>query len=347
MRYDRAMGRQDTGRTRGTVSIGDVARAANVSIATVSRVLNNSALVAPATAERVLGVVRQLGYQPNAIARALMTSRSQIIGIALPDIHGEFYSEILRGADAAARAHGLRLLIASEARAGEAASTQTSLPYSLIDGLVVMITEPNDLLWQEAMSSGLPVCVLDAQTVDAGVDNVVIDNVSGAAEATSHLLRRVQPDHCYFVGGAEANFDSQSRAAGFQAALRREGAEPRSAQLAFGDYTSGWGQAWAQRMIAQGRLRGSAVLAGNDDIAMGILFAARDAGLDVPDQLAVVGFDNTRLCSIVRPALSSVRVPLREMGAAAVDLLLRRIAEPESERREVCLPARLVARESS
>src|SRR5690349_13608395 len=95
-------------RTRSAASIADVARAAYVSIATVSRVFNSPELVAPNPADRVLRAVRELGYQPNAIARALMTSRSQIVGIALPDIHGEFYSEILRGAEAKARAHGLR-----------------------------------------------------------------------------------------------------------------------------------------------------------------------------------------------------------------------------------------------
>ncbi len=341
------MSRQDPGRTRSAASIADVARAASVSVATVSRVLNSPGLVSPATTERVQRAVRELNYQPNAIARALMTNRSHILGIALPDIHGEFYSEILQGADAEARSHELRLLIASEARAGEHAGVQTSLPYSLIDGLVVMITEPNDLLLAEARNSGVPVCVLDAEVQHPGIDNVLVDNVSGAEEATSHLLERTPPDRCFFVGGAEANFDSQQRAGGFRAVLDRAASSPRPDQLAFGDYSSDWGRQWAQAMIARAALRGSAVFAGNDEIALGVLLAARDAGLTIPGDVCIVGFDNTRLCSIVRPTLSSVRVPLREMGAAAVGLLLRRIADPGCERREIRLAARLIVRGSS
>jgi LacI family transcriptional regulator len=341
------MTRHDPGRLRSPASIADVARAASVSVATVSRVLNNPNLVSPATSERVRAAVRALNYQPNAIARALMTSRSQIIGIALPDIHGEFYSEILQGADAEARAHNLRLLIASEARAGEGAERQTGLPYSLLDGLVVMITEPNDLLLQEASESGVPVCVLDAEVDQPGIDNVLVDNTSGAEAAAGHLLERTPAARCFFVGGAEANYDSQQRAAGFRAIIGPAAGGLRADQLAFGDYSSDWGRRWADAMIAGGTLAGSAVFAGNDEIALGVLFAAKDAGLRIPEDIAIIGFDNNRLCSIVRPTLSSVRVPLREVGATAVQLLLRRIANPECERREVRLTPRLVVRGSS
>lgn len=333
--------------SRPGVSISDVARSASVSIATVSRVLNNPGLVAPATAERVNLAIRELGYQPNMLARALMTNRSHLLGIALPDIHGEFYSEILRGADARARLEGLRLLIASESRAGEDAPTQTGLPYSLLDGMLVMITEPNDVLWQEARQSGVPVCVLDAEVDDPRVDNVVVDNVSGAAEATTHLLRRVPPERCFFVGGAEANFDSMQRAGGFRSAIEGTLDWLGPDQVSFGDYTSEWGRQWAEAHAGAMGASPCAVLAGNDEIAMGILFAVRDAGLTVPDDVAIVGFDNTRLCSIVRPAISSVRVPLREMGAAAIELLLRRINEPGCPPQRLRLPTRLVARESS
>jgi LacI family transcriptional regulator len=344
-----AVSRHDTSRARArtTASIADVARAANVSIATVSRVFNSPELVAAATADRVLHAVRELGYQPNAIARALMTNRSQIVGIALPDIHGEFYSEILRGADSEARAHGFRLLIASEAREGEGAGPQTGLPYSLIDGLAVMITEPNQPLWQEARSSGVPVCVLDLDVDEPGVDNVLVDNASGAREATEHLLTRAPPHRCYFVGGSESNFDSQQRARGFRAVLERRDGPLRADQIAFGDYTGEWGRRWAEEtLLAQGR-SGCAVLAGNDEIAMGVLFAVREAGLAVPEDVAIVGFDNTRLCGIARPTISSVRIPLREMGAMAIILLLRRIAEPDCEPQRVRLAAQLVVRESS
>lgn len=345
----RAVARPDEAnpKPRGTASIGDVARVAEVSIATVSRVVNNPALVAPATRARVLDAVRELGYQPNPIARALMTNKSRIIGVALPDIAGEFYSEILRGAEDEARAVGQRLLIASGSRGAADTDVHTALPYSLIDGLAVMITEPNDSLWKEAIGSGVPVCVLDAHIESDHVDNIVIDNQSAATDATRHLLRRSSPEQCCFVGGAEANFDSKERAAGFAAALTEAGAPARSDQIVFGSYTSDWGRQWATSMLDGVGLRGRAVLAGNDDIALGILFAARDAGLLPPDDFTVVGFDNTRLCTIVRPHLSSVRAPLREMGAAAIRMLLARAEDPARPSQRLELQAELVVRETS
>lgn len=334
-------------RPRGTASIADVARAAEVSIATVSRVVNNPSLVAPTTRARVLEAVRRLGYQPNPIARALMTNRSRIVGVALPDIAGEFYSEILRGAEDEARAGGQRLLIASGSRADEDTDVHTALPYSLIDGLAVMITEPNDPLWKESINSGVPVCVLDAHVESDRVDNIVVDNRAAAIEATRHLLGRVDPAHCFYVGGAEANFDTQERAAGFTAACNEAGAAPSPDQIVFGSYTSDWGRQWAESMLATTGLKGRAVLAGNDDIALGILFAARDAGLLPPDDFTVIGFDNTRLCTIVRPHLSSVRAPLREMGAAAIRLLRARLDEPDRPSQRLHLQAELVIRETA
>lgn len=328
-------------------SIQDVAAAAGVSTATVSRVLNNPSLVAAGTAERVQAAIRELGYRPNLLAQGLMTRRSRVLGIALPDIHGEFYSGLLRGADAEAHRLGYHLLVSSEALNGRAPDLSGSLAFGLINGLVLMITEPNELLWREARQLGLPIVMLDSEEPDEGIDTVMVDSAAGARQAMLHLLEGTRAERCFFVGGPPGNFDSKRRAEVFRSCLREAGCEPRTEQIAFGQYDLNWGMAWVKEQKKRTDLRGCAVLAGDDEIALGIVRGAEDAGLSAPGDLRVVGFDDTRIASLVRPSLSSVRVPLAELGAAAIRTLVRRIDEPAAATEHVRIPTELIVRESS
>ncbi len=335
-------------------SIQDVAAAAAVSTATVSRVLNTPDMVSPATAERVNKAIAQLGYRPNVFAQGLMTRKSRVLGIALPDIHGEFYSELLRGADAEARRLGFHLLVGSEPKPSEdngkaAATAQLGLgrAFSIVDGLAIMITEPNEALWKTALELGLPVVVVDAEIDHPRVDSILVDNAAGTREAVEHLLQNVEATNLYFVGGPAENFDSKRRADTFKEVLRNRGVKIRADQVAFGHYDVQWGRQWAAERMNKGSLNGCGVLAANDEIALGVLQAAQEAGVTVPKQLKVVGFDDTRLASLVQPTLSTVRVPLAEIGAAAVAALIRRIEEPDKPAVKTRLLTRLVVRESS
>ncbi|MBX3356798.1 MAG: LacI family DNA-binding transcriptional regulator [Phycisphaeraceae bacterium] len=328
------------------VSIQDVATAAGVSTATVSRVLNSPNLVASETAAKVQQVIRELGYRPNAFARSLTTRRTEVLGIALPDIHGDFYSELLRGADDAAREQGYHLLVSSEARHSDG-KRDASLGFGIIGGLALMITEPNEELWAQVSGFRIPLVVLDANIDSPGVDSVVIDHAVGARQATEHLLDGGDPARCYFVGGPAGNFDTQERAQAFVGALGARGAKPRTDQIMFGEYAIEWGQDWGDSMAAAGHLRGASILAGNDEIALGILQRAADAGLSAPNDLRVIGFDDTRLASLVRPRLSTVRVPMAEAGRAAVTMLVKRIDSPSAPRSSVRLETSLIVRESS
>lgn len=333
--------------TRRPASIQDVATAAEVSTATVSRVLNSPGLVAPATAVKVQQAIQELGYKPNLFAQGLMTRKSHVLGIALPDIFGEFYSELLRGADSEARRLGYHLLVASEARDAGEQEREGSLAFGLVDGVAVMMTEPNESLWREAMDASLPVVVLDTDLQARGVDSIIVDNAVGTREATAHLLESVPLDRCYFVGGPTENFDTKERGAAFSARLQEAGWTVRPDQVVYGRYSLEWGQQWARGMIAMDRLAGAAILAGNDEIAYGIILAAQDGGLHVPRQVKVVGFDDTRLASLVRPRISTVRVPLAEVGASAIRTLVERVENRGAPTACVRLPTVLIVRESS
>lgn len=339
-----------------TTSIQDVARSAGVSTATVSRVLNTPDLVADETAEKVRKAVAELGYKPNLFAKGLMTRKSQVLGIALPDLHGEFYSALLHGADDEARRHGYQLLVSTDARRNggpgdsgdvQQGSAQLDLTFGIVEGIALMITQPQDELVRRAMGTGLPVVVMDAEVKADNVDCVLVDNVIGTVEATSHLVEKTPKERIFFVGGPEGNFDTRTRAEAFATTLKGFGRAPGPTQIAYKEYTEAWGYEWAERANREGRLKGSAVLCADDEIAVGVLQAAEDMGLHVPADVRIVGFDDTRIASIVRPKLSSVRVPLTEVGAGAVRMLLRRIEEPESPSHVLRLPTRLVIRQSS
>jgi LacI family transcriptional regulator len=349
---------------RRGVSIQDVAAEAEVSTATVSRVLNNPELVSADTATRVRAAIDKLGYKPNLFAKGLMTRKSHVLAFALPDIHGEFYSELLRGADERARELGYLLLVSSEARRRsapassadhEADAAYQDLSFGIVDGIALLLTEPDGDVLARARTSGRPIVVMDQHVDEPGVDCITIDNTSGATEATRVLLGaggRASAERLFFVGGPATNFDTRTRADAFTAELRATGHTPRHDQVAFKEYTEAWGYAWADRAIRQGLLKSTpagagGVLCADDEIAMGVLHAAHDHGLQLPRDLRLIGFDDTRLASLVRPKLSSVRVPMAQVGAEAVRLLVRRIEQPDAPADVLRLPTTLVRRETS
>ncbi len=328
-------------------SIEDVAARAAVSTATVSRVLNKPDLVAPETARRVQQAIGELGYRPNMLAKGLTTQRTGVIGLALPDIFGEFYSELLRGADDEARRLGYHLLVSSEARLHGAASGGESFVFGLVDGLALMITEPNDELIRAASRLNVPLAVLDADAENASLDSVVVDNEVGTREAVTHLLNGTPAHRLRFVGGPESNFDTQARAAAFAGTIRASGAELAASQIAYGEYSTQWGESWARREAGLSGLKGLGVLCANDEIALGVLQAAQDLGVSIPNELRIVGFDDSRICQLLRPRLSSVHVPAAAVGAAAVAAIVRRVDDRDATPEHARLRTKLQKRESS
>ncbi|MBI1190020.1 MAG: LacI family DNA-binding transcriptional regulator [Tepidisphaera sp.] len=334
------------GGERHTVSIHDVAAAAGVSIATVSRVVNGTGVVAAATAARVREAVQRLGYTPNPLAQVLGSGESHVLGIALPKFHGEFMSRLLSGADEEAARLGYHLIMTTITSRSDRHAGRGIVGSSLIDALLVVLTETDDPLASTVLSAGLPTVVIDTDLSAKGLDSVVLDNERGTRDALDHLLRWVEPDKLYFVGGPRTNFDAARRAGAFEEILLARGHKPRPDQVSFGDYSADWGKEWATRMHQKGMLAG-AVLAGNDKIACGIMRAAEDARVWVPDQLRVVGFNDSQLSQLVRPRLSTVSLPMDEMGALAVRTLVRRLENRDAP--AICqrLTTKLVVRESS
>lgn len=303
-------------------------------------------MVAPGTATKVREVIKQLRYVPNPLAQVLSSGETHVIGLALPRFHGEFMTWLLHGADEEATALGYHLMMTTIATGVDGRTRRRIVGSDLIDAMLVVMTDADDPLAHDVLATGIPTVVLDTDMSAQGLDSVILDNEKGTLEAVEHLLRWVEPQSLYFVGGPRKNFDTIQRAKAFTSALEAIGCKPSPDQVTTGDYSLDWGKEWAMRMQRQKRL-GGAVLAANDKIACGILRVAEDAGISVPDQLRVVGFNDSHISRLLRPSLSTVALPMAEMGATAVRLLVRRIENRSAEVLCTKLPTKLVVRESS
>lgn len=299
------------------VTMREVARHAGVSVATVSRVLNGSGPVGEATRARIERVARQLRYVPNRAARSLNTARTHTLGVVLPDLYGAFFSELLRGLDTAARQHEYHLLVAGAEGGGEGLAGALRAMSGRTDGLVVMTPGGDDDVLEANLPPTLPVVRLGGtHPAPRGTFALCVDNEGGAEEATRHLLR-LGHQRVIHLAGPPRNADAAARERGYRAALAAAGLTP---EVLPGDFTEEAGARAAERLRnADGP---AALFAANDAMAIGALTALREAGLPFHEAVAVVGFDDIPLARHVSPALTTVRVPLRELGRRAVERLL-------------------------
>ena len=329
------------------VSIGDVAKRANVSISTVSRVLNRREVVSPDTRQRVEAAIKGLGYRPNGFARGLMLGRSELVGLVLPDLHGEFYSEIIRGADQQARSMGYGLVVSSTRESDDGQSMVRLIRQrSLLDGVAVMAAEMTDDIRGELATLTLPFVVLDSDIPGAPHDSVIIDQKHGAVALMRHVVFERAAKRVVFVGGLQTNLDTIARFEAYREALAENGMRPADSDVFFLDYEYETAYQLARQHARAWAGRDCCVFAANDEMAAGVIAAATIAGISVPHELAVVGFDDTRIARMTRPALTTVRVPMALMGAEAIRLLCERLAAPDRPATHMSLQPEVVIRES-
>jgi LacI family transcriptional regulator len=326
-------------------TIKDVAREAGVSIATVSRVFNDSAVVSEGTRQTVRAVADRLNYWPNGAARSLITSRTQAIGVLLPDLFGEFYSEILRGMDCDARTRGLHLLVSSShANAKELVAALRSTR-GRIDGLIIMAPDIDASAAIRATAATLPLVLIDAGPGIEGCDSLAIANQAGAYSVVRHLVRLGHRRVATITGPAH-NADARQRLEGYRAALVEAGADgSRELEIA-GDFTEPSGYEAVTRLLAL-HPRPTAVFAANDYMAIGVLGALSDAGVRVPEDIALAGFDDIAMACYLNPPLTTVHVDAYRLGERAVERLLEHSnsRRGHTARHEV-LPTTLVVRSS-
>jgi len=330
----------------GTATIRDVARASNVSIATVSRVFNNSPLVSDETRQRVTAAASSLGYWPNGIARSLITNRTHTLGLLLPDLHGEFFSEVIHGVDVLSRDRGFHLLVSRSSGNGDELTDALRAMRGRVDGLIVMAPDVDASRALRQAAGSVPIVLLNPEVPLPGCDSLSIGNFQGAYAVVRHLIDLGHGPIATITGPIQ-NIDARQRLDGYRTALRDAGAEPDPAQEFHGDFTERSGYEAAREMLRQ-QGRPTAVFVANDHMAVGVLGALQEAGRAVPDDVALAGFDDIPMARYLTPALTTVHVDMFQMGERAVEMLL----DPErssrgTEGRHEVLPTRLVVRGSS
>jgi LacI family transcriptional regulator len=330
-------------------SIKEVAFKAGVSVATVSRVLNGTGPVAEETRGRILEAIDTLRYVPHGAARSLITRQTETAGVLLPDLHGEFFSEVIRGIDLAARRSGFHVLVSGFHSDRAEIEAVLRAMRGRVDGLIVLSPDVDAETLRRNLPETLPVVLLNTPLptpVDGdSFDAINVDNHGGAFAMVRHLVELGHRRTAFIQGPAE-NVDARERLRGYRDALAALGAAMSPALEIEGDFSEESGYR-AGRRILELRPRPTAVFAANDSMAIGCLFALREAGVRVPGDVALAGFDDIPIARYLTPSLSSVHVPIAELGTRAMERLLLAVAgKNEHERRQETVATTLVVRGS-
>ena len=338
-------------RSRGTVTIDDVARVAGVSAMTVSRVINGKRNVRDSTRDAVLHAIDELNYSPNTAARTLAAGEATHIGLLYANPSAAYLSQFLVGALEGARKTGAQLVLEAcvSESASEQAETARHFLQSGLDGLIL----PPPLSESMAVHSEVSAAKMPIVTVAMGLPheetlNVRIDDFAAARDITTHLVK-LGHRRIGFIRGHPAMSASSERYRGFVAALEEAGIDSADAPVEQGYFTYRSGLVAAERLIAR-EPRATAIFASNDDMAAAAVNIAHRAGLDVPKDLSVVGFDDTMPATTVWPELTTIRQPVADMAEAAIELLmtdLRREGEDKDRDTERVLGHKLVIRDSA
>ena len=329
------------------VTIREVADQAGVSIATVSRVLNGRGDVAPETRELVARIIRERGYVANRSARGLQAGRTGLVGVLVPLVYPLYFSGILAGALEALDEHDMRAVLSPTGH--EHAREQVSidrLMHGLTDGALIVLPEESSEELERLLDAGYDFVVVDPRVrLDERIPSVGAAHTAGANQAMLHLLglghRRIAA-----VTGPRGWVATEDRIRGYNAALAAAGILPAPELVVEADFEIAGGAVATQTLLELADPP-TAIFAFNDNLAVGAMQAANARGLRVPEDLSIVGFDDTELATVVRPALTTVRQPLAEMGRTAVSLLTRLLERQRFETLHVELATRLVVRGTS
>jgi LacI family transcriptional regulator len=328
--------------TRG---LEEIARLAGVSRSTVSRVVNDHPSVRPAVRERVQRIIAETGFQPNAAARSLASQRAYMIGLVIPrTVHTVFtdpyFPRLTQGVAQACndRDYTLSLFIENE----DVKLFPRLSRSGLMDGVVVQASSVDDGLIPKLLATGMPLVVAGRPSQTAGVSFVDVDNIKGSYSAVTHLVRLGHARIATITGPLNTSV-GVDRLAGYRQALQERGVPIDEALIVTGDFTEQGGYYAARRLLTA---RPSALFAASDVMARGAIRALAEAGLSVPGDVAVVGFDDLPPATVTSPLLTTVRQPIRRLGAKAVETLLDVITYGAEPARRIVFDTELIIRES-
>lgn len=328
------------------VTIADVARSAGVGVSTAARVLSGRGYAGERTRERVLESAAALGYVPNRIARSLRERRTRLIGLLFADVENIFYGTVAKNVEAAAKTAGYHVVLANSGDDPDSEADYLQVLEEMqVAGLIVTPTSANGDHLRRLIAHGIFVVQIDRRIHGLATDSVLIDNQAGAEMAVMELLAAGRRRIAILTGPLSVS-TSQDRLDGYKRALREYGIDPRPELIKIGSFFRDHALAHA-RALLEADPRPDAIFAANNVLAEAVLLAASEVRLRVPEDLAIIGFDDLPWMTIVSPTLATVRQPVAEMARAAIDLLLRRLNGEESgPSRTLTFDPELVIRDS-
>ncbi len=326
------------------LKIKDVALRAGVSVATVSRVLNNSDSVKPDTYTKVMKVINEVQYKPNAIARSLKVKNTKTIGIMIPDISSHFFPEVVRGIEDIANMYEYNIILCNTDLNREKEQKYLEvLTEKQVDGIIFMSNIITRDLALKLKSLKVPIVLISTEY--EGFPAIIIDNVAASKEMVSYLLNKGHKRIGMITGKEDDAIAGTSRYEGYKLALREAGVELDKSLIVSGDYRFKSGYEGALKLLALPK-RPTAIFASNDEMALGVIKAASVLKLSIPDDLAVAGFDDVDMAQKIVPALTTMAQPMYEMGAVGMRLLTKILHGEKIPCNNVVLKHNLIERES-
>lgn len=322
------------------VTIKDVAKAANVSISTVSYALNNSGSVKQETKEKIINIAKELGYEPNGIARSLKTKKTGFIGFFVNAIEGPIYTEILRGVRDVAENNGYEVVV------GECLSKNSKITklitHNIVDGAVILATSLTDIKIK-SISKDLKLVVLDREIEDSQISSIVIDNENAAFEVVK-LFSDLGYESAGIISGPRDSYDNRMRVKGFESGIKNFKIKTKGKWNKKGEFTEQSGYEQMKKIIETTPMP-RAIFIANDEMAIGALQALKENDIKVPEEVAVVGFDDIKLGQYVSPTLTTVHRPSYDLGVLAAYNLFNKL-KGSNEKSVIKLTTELIRRES-
>lgn len=329
------------------ITIYDVAREANVSMATVSRVVNGNPNVKPTTRKKVLEVIERLGYRPNAVARGLASKKTTTVGVIIPDISNVFFGELARGIEDIATMYKYNIILSnSDQNKDKELHLLNTMLGKQVDGLVFMGGNITADHIEEFKKSPVPIVLAGSIEETGTIPSVNIDHEQAVYDAITTFITEGHKKIAIVVGPLHDPLNGVKKMNGYKRALSDAGIEYNEDFVAEGDYTYDSGIEAFEKFLEL-ESKPSAIFVGSDEMALGVVHGAKDKGFIVPDHFEVITSDNTRLSLMVRPQLTTIVQPLYDIGAVAMRLLTKLMNKEEVSELTVVLPHRIETRKST
>lgn len=327
-------------------TIKDVAKAANVSVATVSRVLHNLAGYSDMTKQKVMRAVEELGYQPNAIARGLVNKRTQTIGVLFPDVSSSFSSDILHGIEEIAQEKGFSVIVCNTAEEGKRTMKYLQvLREKQVDGIVFTSEVLKDEYYQAIKEMRVPVILVNTMTQKYMIPYVKVDDRQAAYHATDYLIQKGHREIAMISGTLKDQIAGFPRLDGYRQALADNGIEYTDSRVAYGDFELESSRKAMKKLLAEAPPF-TALFAASDEMAIGAMSVAMGQGLKIPDDLSIIGYDDLKFARMIYPPLTTIHQPLTMMGRIASEKLITLIEEGSTQVSSSIVSHHLVERET-